>query len=74
MQEPIRDLDIVALVEEIPTDGLPAGQTGTVVMTHGNGEAFEVEFILRPHHSIVATILRDKLLKLKGMDYPAVAI
>ncbi len=74
MSEAIQDLDVVALLEDLPTEGLPAGQTGTVVLTHKNSEAFEVEFILRPHHSVVATVPRERLLKLKGIDYPAAAI
>ncbi len=74
MQEPIQDLDVVALIEDLPSEGLPAGQTGTVVLTHGYGEAFEVEFILRPHKSIVATVAREDLLKLKGLGYPSAAM
>ena len=70
----IHDLDVVALLSDLAAEGLTAGQTGTVVLTHNNGEAFEVEFILRPHHSVVATVPRDQLLKLKGIDYPAEAI
>ena len=74
MQEPIHDLDVVALLVDLPSEGLPTGQTGTVVMTHNNGEAFEIEFILRPHQSIIATVRREQLLKLKGTDYPAAAV
>lgn len=74
MQEPIHDLDVVALLVDLPAEGLPAGQTGTIVLTHDNGQAFEVEFILQPHHSVVATVPRDRLLKLKGTDYPAAAV
>jgi hypothetical protein len=74
MREPIHDLDVVALLQDLPEHGLPAGQTGTVLLTHNNGEAFEVEFILRPHKSVVATVRGEQLLKLKGTDYPAAAV
>ena len=74
MKEAIRDLDVVALLVDLAEEGLPAGQTGTVVLTHDNGEAFEVEFIVAPHKSVVATLRHDQLLKLKGVDYPAQAV
>jgi hypothetical protein len=74
MNERIKDLDIVALLADLSQEGLPAGQTGTVVMTHNNGEAFEVEFILGPHKSVIASVPRTRLLKLKGSDYPAEAV
>ena len=40
----INELDIVALTRAIPEDNLEAGDTGTVVMLHEGGKAFEVEF------------------------------
>ena len=69
MSEPIEDLDVVALLTDLPDEGLERGQTGTVVLTHNNGEAYEVEFILRPpasRRAIVATVQGADLLKLKG--------
>ena len=50
------ELDLVALVKPLPEHNLPIGQTGTIVMVHNAGEAFEVEFPLNPRQSIVATI------------------
>jgi len=41
-------------------------------LTHGAGEAFEVEFILQPGRqgsSVVATIRAEDLLKLKGLKH-----
>ena len=69
MSEAIDELDIVALIEALPEEHLPAGQAGTVVLVHGQGEAFEVEFIVGPHRSIVASVPREKLLKLHGLNY-----
>lgn len=60
----IKDLDIVALLRDLPEEGLVAGQTGTVVLTHGQGEAFEVEFPLGGRKFHVASIARADLLKL----------
>jgi hypothetical protein len=52
---------------------LPVGQTGTIVLVHGAGEAFEVEFPIAPRKSIVATITPDQMIKLKGLSVaPAV--
>jgi hypothetical protein len=64
MSEPIHELDMVALLQDLPEEQLPAGQVGTIVLEHNQGEAFEVEFPLEPRRSIVATVLREKLLKL----------
>ena len=64
MNEPMHELDMVALLQPLPEEQLPAGQVGTIVLEHNQGEAFEVEFPLEPHRSIVATVTREKLLKL----------
>jgi hypothetical protein len=72
MTSSIEDLDVVALLRDLPDDGLEKGQSGTVVLTHGAGEAFEVEFILQPGRqgsSVVATIRAEDLLKLKGLKH-----
>jgi uncharacterized protein DUF4926 len=41
---PIRELDVVALTEDIPAKNLLRGQVGTVVHVYSPG-AFEVEFV-----------------------------
>jgi hypothetical protein len=72
MSSEIEDLDVVALLRDLPEEGLEKGQSGTVVLTHGAGEAFEVEFILhpgRPGSSAVVTVVAKDLLKLKGMKH-----
>ena len=71
MPESLKDLDVVALLRDLPEVGLPAGQTGTVVYVHDGGVAFEVEFLLSPRRSVVVTLERDALLKLKGITAPA---
>jgi hypothetical protein len=69
MPERIEDLDVVTLVRNLPEERLPAGQAGTVVFVHGEGAAFEVEFMLSACRSVVATVERDHLLKLKGLSF-----
>ena len=65
--EPLQNLDVVALLSDRPEEGLSAGQTGTVVFVHGEKAAFEVEFMCHSGKSIVTTVRREDLLKLKGL-------
>ncbi len=65
--EPLENMDIVALLSDRPEEGLSAGQTGTVVFVHRERAAFEVEFICRSGKSIVTAVRREDLLKLKGL-------
>lgn len=41
----IRELDSVVLTADLPEYGLRAGDVGTVVLVHHNGEGYEVEFV-----------------------------
>ena len=41
----IKELDAVALTCDLPSLGLKRGDVGAVVLVHGEGEAFEVEFV-----------------------------
>ena len=41
----IKELDLVVLRKSLPARSLKAGDVGTVVHVHRNGEAFEVEFV-----------------------------
>jgi len=43
--EAIKELDPVVLTEDLPAEGLRAGDVGCVVMIHRGGEGFEVEFV-----------------------------
>jgi len=40
----IHELDVVALVADLPEHGLKPGDVGTVVLTHGDA-GYEVEFM-----------------------------
>ncbi|CCQ72090.1 DUF4926 domain-containing protein [Magnetospira sp. QH-2] len=40
----IKEYDPVVLQSDLPNAGLEAGDIGTVVMIHGNGSGYEVEF------------------------------
>jgi len=74
MTDPICEYDMVALLADLPEFNLPAGQTGAVVFVHDGEKAFEVEFPLTPRKSVVATVDRSNLLKLKGEPYSRTAV
>jgi hypothetical protein len=40
----IREHDCIVLTTDLPAEGLQAGDVGTVVHIHKEGEAFEIEF------------------------------
>ena len=63
--EPIKLLDVVALLVDKPKEGLHTGHVGTVVEVF-SPEDFEVEFIDPQGHTFALTELkRDELLVLK---------
>lgn len=51
----IRELDSVVLKTDLPEYGLMEGDIGTVVLVHGNGEGYEVEFITLDGETIAIT-------------------
>ena len=51
----IKELERVVLSADLPEEGLKAGDVGTVVMVHGGGEGFEVEFVALDGETIAVT-------------------
>jgi hypothetical protein len=70
MNSDVHELDCVALLNDLPAAGLSQGQTGAVVLVHGTGEAFEVEFPIGDRESIIRTVQRADILKLRGLESP----
>ena len=61
----IDELDGVALLVDRPDLKLSKGAVGTVVMRHGEGEAFEVEFVDPDGYTYgLETLRAEELLKL----------
>lgn len=61
----VKLLDVVALLEDKPTEGLAAGHVGTVVELF-SPDAFEVEFLDATGRTFALTELkRDEILVLK---------
>jgi len=54
----IQELDRVVLREDLPQSGLARGDIGTVVMTHGNGQGYTVEFLTLTGRTIAVETLR----------------
>lgn len=53
----VKLLDVVALLDDKPAEGLVAGQVGTVVEVHAPG-VFEVEFLDRDGRTVALTELK----------------
>lgn len=58
----IQEIENVVLTTDLPEYGLLAGDIGTVVLVHGNGEGYEVEFVTLDGHTVaVATVLASQV-------------
>jgi hypothetical protein len=54
----IKELDTVILTRDLPQHGLKRGDIGAVVMVHGDGEAFDVEFVAMDGQTIALETLQ----------------
>jgi len=54
----IHELDTVVLTHDIKGHGLKAGDIGAVVLCHGDGDAFEVEFVTGKGETVAVLTLR----------------
>ena len=53
----IKEHDRVVLTIDLPTEGLKAGDVGTIIHVHRKGEAFEIEFLtLHGETAAIATV------------------
>jgi len=67
----INELDAVALTCDLPAHGLVCGDVGTAVLVHGNGAAFEVEFVGYDGHTVaLLTLERAQVRPLQTRDIP----
>ena len=67
----INELDAVALTCDLPEHGLMRGDVGTAVLVHGNGAAFEVEFVGYDGHTFaLLTLERAQVRPLERHDIP----
>jgi hypothetical protein len=67
----INELDAVVLTCDLPEHGLKRGGVGTAVLVHGNGAAFEVEFVGYDGHTVaLLTLERAQVRSLHSGDIP----
>jgi hypothetical protein len=67
----LNELDAVALTCNVAKHGLVRGDVGTVVLVHGNGVAFEVEFVGYDGHTVaLLTLERNQVRSLDTHDIP----
>jgi hypothetical protein len=61
----VKEHDVVALIEDVPADGLRKGDVGAVVHCYRPGDIYEVEFIdERGRTKRIASIPVSQLMKL----------
>ena len=65
----LREHDRIVLTQDIAADRLRAGDCGTIVHVHRDGEAFEVEFFaLDGNTAAVATVPASRLRPVAATD------
>lgn len=67
----IKELNAVALTCDLPEHGLVRGDVGTAVLIHGEGAAFEVEFVGYDGHTVaLLTLEATQVRPLDPRDIP----
>lgn len=56
----MKELDLIALRLDLSAHGLVAGDVGTVVLVHTDGQAYEVEFVAADGRTIAVETLRPE--------------
>jgi len=65
----IKEHNRIVLLKDLPEDGLQAGDVGTVVHIHRQGEAFEVEFMTLDGGTVaVVTLLSSQIRAVSKRD------
>jgi hypothetical protein len=59
----IKELDSVVLTGNLPTHGLEWGDIGTVVLVHGKGDGYEVEFMTLHGDTVALVSLRASQIR-----------
>ena len=65
----IKEHDCIVLTKDLATDGLEAGDIGTVVHVHDGGAGYEVEFMTLTGKTVtIATLLPTQLRPIAPRD------
>lgn len=59
----MKELELIRLISDLPDYSLKAGDRGTIVLVHGQGEAYEVEFI-KSGRTVAVTTLEPEQIQL----------
>jgi hypothetical protein len=59
----MKELDSVVLTEDVPQHGLREGDVGAIVMVHGEGKAFEIEFVAYDGHTVALLTLEARQVR-----------
>jgi hypothetical protein len=63
----VEELSLAVLRHDLPVHGLIAGDIGTIVLVHNDGEAYEVEFLRSgSQRSVLLTLTPDQIGPLAG--------
>jgi hypothetical protein len=69
MPATIKELDLIALATDLPANRLVVGDVGTVVMVHGKGKGYEVEFMTSDGETIaVLSLASNQVRPLAGHE------
>lgn len=67
----IHELDPIVLAVDLPEHGLKAGDVGTIVLVHGEGEGYELEFISLDGETLaVTTVLSSQIRPVRSRELP----
>jgi uncharacterized protein DUF4926 len=67
----IKEHDFVVLTEDLPKEGLKAGDVGTVVHIHENGAGYELEFMTLAGETIaIVTLLASQVRPAAKREIP----
>jgi hypothetical protein len=67
----IKEHDVVVLTEDLPEESLKAGDIGTVVHIHENGEGYELEFMTLAGETIaIVTLLKSQVRAAAEREIP----
>ena len=65
----IKELDLVVLTQDIPEHRLCEGDIGAVVLVHGEGAGYEVEFVMLDGSSLGAvTVDKTAIRRVSGRE------
>ncbi len=64
----MKEHEIVVLMEDLPDQGLRAGDLGTVGLVHGDAEGYDVEFVTLAGETMAVVTLEPHQVRVVGRD------